>query len=295
MPDEPRRSVQASGPRPVASAAMAPDSWGSRAAQLARVGEVEVLTWPMLAELGVDAAFTARDGGVSTGPYRSLNLGLHVGDDPAAVAENRRRAATALGASVDDFVFGMQVHGAHAAIVTARDAGRGARATADALADTDALVTAERGPVLVTLVADCSPILLVDPDARVLATVHAGWRGAVRDAVGATINAMAALGASARRIVAVIGPTVSPTGYVVGPEVEAAVRSSLGDAAQTVLWQHGDRWRLDVCGANRAQLVAAGVAPGSVHLSPYATGDGRFFSDRAARPCGRFGLLARLR
>lgn len=274
---------------------MPPDPLGYGTAKLARAGDVEVLTWPMLAELGVDAAFTARDGGVSTGPYRSLNLGLHVGDEPAAVAENRRRAAAALGAPVDDLVFGVQVHGAHASVVTARDAGRGARSTADAVPDTDALVTATPGPVLVTLVADCSPILLVDPDARVLATVHAGWRGAVHDTVGAAIGAMATLGASAPRTVAVIGPTVSPSGYVVGPEVEAAARASLGAAAQTVLWEHGDRWRFDVSGANRAKLVAAGVPPESVHTSPYGTGDGRFFSDRAARPCGRFGLLARLR
>lgn len=274
---------------------MPPNSLGSGTAQLARAGDVEVLTWPMLADLGVDAACTARDGGVSTGPYRSLNLGLHVGDEPAAVAENRRRAAAVLGAPIDDLVFGVQVHGAHASLVTARDAGRGARSTADAIAGTDALVTATPGPVLVTLVADCSPILLVDPDARVLATVHAGWRGAVHDTVGAAIDAMGALGASARRIVAVIGPTVAPSGYVIGTEVEAAARASLGESAKTVLWAHGDRWRFDVAGANRAQLVAAGVPPESVHTSPYATGDGHFFSDRAARPCGRFGLLARLR
>jgi YfiH family protein len=264
-------------------------------AVLSRAGEIEVLSWPWLGELGVDAAVTTRECGVSTGTYRALNLGMHVGDDPDAVLENRRRAASALGATLDELVFARQVHGARATVVGARDAGRGARDAHDAIEDCDALVTAEPGPVLVTLVADCSPILLVDPVARVLATVHAGWRGAVAGTVGAALESMAALGAQADRTVAVIGPTVSPSTYVVGPEVASAARTAFGDRADEVLWDHGDRWRFDVAGANRMQLVSAGVAEPRISTSPFTSGDGPFFSDRAARPCGRFGLLARLR
>ncbi len=258
------------------------------------VGEVEVLSWQWLADLGVDAVVTTRDHGVSTGPYRSLNLGLHVGDDPEAVAENRRRAASALGAQLDDLVFAAQVHGTRAAVVDGRDAGRGARRAEDAIEGADALVTAQPGPVLVTMVADCSPVLLFDPEARVLATVHAGWRGAVAGAACAALATMATLGARAERTVALIGPTVSPEGYVVGPEVEAAARAAFGPRADGVLWPHGERWRFDVAGANHLQLRAAGIAEERISLSSLSTGDGPFFSDRAARPCGRFGLLARL-
>jgi polyphenol oxidase len=268
---------------------------GGSGAQLERAGEIEVLSWPWLADLGVDAVVTTREGGVSTGPYRSLNLGLHVGDDPDAVAENRRRAAGALGAGVQDLVFATQVHGTHATVVGTRDAGRGARGPEDAIADCDALVTAQPGPVLVTLVADCSPILLVDPEARVLATVHAGWRGAVDGTARAALDTMVALGARRERTVACIGPTVSEASYVVGPEVDAAARSAFGPGADQVLWPHGDRWRFDVAGANRLQLLAGGVTESLISLSPFASGDGPFFSDRIARPCGRFGLLARLR
>ncbi|MDA8312372.1 MAG: polyphenol oxidase family protein [Actinomycetota bacterium] len=264
-------------------------------AQLTRAGDVEVLSWPWLADLGVDAVVTTRECGVSTGTYRALNLGLHVGDDPEAVVENRRRAASALGASLDDLIFAAQVHGTLATVVGAADAGRGARSARDAVDATDALVTAVPGPVLVTLVADCSPVLLVDPDARVLATVHSGWRGAVGGAVASALETMAALGARADRTTAIIGPTVSPTAYVVGAEVASAARTALGAQADRVLWEHGDRWRLDVAGANRLQLLAAGIAEDHIAASPFASGDGPFFSDRVARPCGRFGLLARLR
>jgi YfiH family protein len=268
---------------------------GQDSAALLRAGEVEVLSWPWLADLGVDAAVTTRAHGASVGPYRSLNLGLHVGDDPDAVAENRRRAATALGTGVGDLVFARQVHGTRAAVVGRAEAGRGALHDRDALEAADALVTAEPGPVLVTLVADCSPVLLVDPEARVLATVHAGWRGAVAGVVRSALDSMAALGARADRTIAVIGPTVSPAVYVVGPEIEAAARTTLGADANRVLWAHGDRFRFDVAGANRLQLRAGGVGDGRIVGTSFTSGDEHFFSDRSERPCGRFGLLARLR
>lgn len=264
-------------------------------AELSRAGEIEVLSWPWLSDLGVEAVVTTRECGVSTGTYRALNLGLHVGDDPEAVTENRRRAASALGATLDDLVFAHQVHGTRATVVGAGDAGRGVRNVEDAIEDADALVTAETGPVLVTLVADCSPMLLVEPEARVLATVHAGWRGAVTGTVRAALETMATLGARAERTVAVIGPTVSPSTYVVGSEVAAAAEAAFGADAGEVLWEHGDRWRFDVAGANRLQLRAAGVSEDRISMSPFTSGDGPFFSDRTARPCGRFGLLARLR
>jgi len=267
----------------------------SGSAEIRRVGGLDAHVWPGVAALGVDAIVTTRAGGVSTGPYCSLNLGLHVGDDPDAVRENRRRAAHAFGAALDDLVFATQVHGVRSEVVTGDDAGKGARAVDDAIAATDALVTCDTGPVLVTLVADCAPILLVDPDAHVLATVHAGWRGAVAGTVAAAITTMQGLGGRPTRTVAWIGPAVDAATYEVGPEVAEAARTRLGAQAAAVLAPMGDRWRFDVAEANRRQLLAAGVPEHHVHRSQFTTGDDRFFSDRAARPCGRFGLMARLR
>ncbi len=269
-----------------------------RGPRLRRVGDLEVLEWPALADLGVDVMVTTRRGGVSAGPYASLNLGLHVGDDPHAVVENRRRAAGALGVTLDDLVVGAQVHGRQVAVVGPAECGRGARAAADALDGVDALVATDAGVTLVTLVADCVPVVLVDPVARVVATAHAGWRGTVARVLDAALSAMGGLGSSPADTVAALGPAVAPERYPVGPEVARAARSGLGEAtAAAALAPDGhDRWRFDLCEANRRVLVDAGVPADQVLLAAVPTGaPGPFFSDRQQRPCGRFALLARLR
>ena len=301
---------------------MRPPSRRQAADRFRRAGGLTVLHWPALDALGATAVVTTRHGGVSTGPYDSLNLGLHVGDRPDAVLENRRRAAAAVGAGLDDLVFAEQVHGPAAAVVGLGARGRGARQAGAAVPGADALVTAEAGPVLVTLVADCVPLVLLDPVAGVLATVHAGWRGTVARAAAAAVRSMVALGADPSAVVAGIGPAVSPATYEVGPEVAAAFAGAFGPAAEDDHLavprpaRHGgdagggsgggggsgsrpadgtDRWTVDLARANRRVLLDAGVPAGAVHCTAAATGPGGpFFSDRAARPCGRFGLLARL-
>lgn len=264
--------------------------------RLERADGLEVLRWTALDAAGVDALVTTRHGGVSRGPYRSLNLALHVGDDPAAVAENRRRAAAALGAPLGDLVFAEQVHGSRATVVTAADRGRGVAEPAGAVPSTDALVTAEAGPVLVTLVADCVPMVLVDPTARVLSTVHAGWRGTAARVAEAAVVAMTGAGADPAQMVAALGPAISPAAYRVGDEVAHALVEGVGDCTG-VLSPSGDGgWLADLWEANRRVLVAAGVPDGAISVAGVPTGDhGPFYSDRAERPCGRFGLLARLR
>jgi polyphenol oxidase len=270
-----------------------PETHGA-AARLERRGDLEVLAWPALARLGVSAVVTTSAGGVSVGPYESLNLGLHVDDDPDAVLENRRRAAAALGADLDRLVFGQQVHGTRASVVGAAERGRGARLQSDALADTDSLVTADPGTILVTLVADCVPVLLFDPQARVLACAHAGWRGALSGVLEEAIAEMRSLGASADRIVAAIGPAVAKERYQVGEEVFDAAQAVLGhDVSALAPPDDSGRWLLDLPGVVRCLLERAGVEPASCLVAPYVTGD-HFYSDRAARPCGRFGLLARI-
>jgi YfiH family protein len=261
-------------------------------ARLERRGTLDVLVWPALTRLGANAVVTTRSGGASVGPYESLNLALHVGDDPGAVVDNRRRAAAALGAGLEDLVFSTQVHGTRAALVTAADRGRGSIEQSHAIGETDALVTADVGSVLVTLVADCVPVVLFDPKARVLACAHAGWRGALSGVLEETITAMRSLGAATDRIVAGMGPSVAKEGYQVGPEVFDAAKRALGGAVATLAPPDGTgRWLLDLEGSVRCLLERVGVDPGSCLTSGFSTG-GPFFSDRAARPCGRFGLLA---
>ncbi|MBA2282429.1 MAG: laccase domain-containing protein, partial [Acidimicrobiia bacterium] len=135
---------------------------------------------------------TNRHGGVSEGPYESLNLGDHVGDDPEAVRANRERVAVGIG--VDRLTMADQRHGARVAVVDRSNAGAGHAGAAEAAAEfgaTDALVTAEPGVALAVLVADCAPVVLWDEFRRVLAVAHCGRPGAVLDVVGATVEAMA--------------------------------------------------------------------------------------------------------
>lgn len=256
-----------------------------------------VLEWTAFDRLGVDAVVTTRAGGVSVGPYASLNLGLHVGDDPAAVVTNRQRAAHALGTSLDRFVFCQQTHEPNVAVVTAQDAGAGARDEAGALAATDALVTRTPGIVLVVMVADCVPLVLLDPAAGVLAAVHAGWKGTIRGVTTRAVQVMTELGAAVERIEAGIGPSIHPDRYQVGPEVRALAAQVWPDTVDEVIRpeETGGRWTFDLWRANSLQLTSAGVRPGNVHLAGVGTGPGTpFFSHRLQGPCGRFAAVARL-
>ena len=251
------------------------------------------MRWRCFEGMPVVALVTGRDGGVSTGPYESLNLGLHVGDDPENVVENRRRAAAALGLALEDMVFCHQTHGRDVAVVDGRHRGRGTTRTEDAL-PADALVTATPDVGLAVLVADCVPIVLYDPKAHVLGTVHAGWKddAAHRRRGRGDGRSRRRAGPDRRRIA-----PVTADRYQVGDDVADAARDCFGDDVDGVLRPDGTgRWLLDLWAANRRVLAEAGVDPANVEVGPVGTGPGTpFFSDRAERPCGRFAALARLR
>jgi hypothetical protein len=274
-------------------------------------GGLRLLAWPALDASGITAAVTARDGGVSGGPYATLNLSLSVGDEPSLVLENRRRLATVLGVSPGDFVFARQVHGAGVGVVGDADRGNGAYSLDDAVGSArgdgvDALVTASPAVVLAILTADCLPVVLHDPVAGVLACVHAGWRGTVAGVAAAAVTAMRELGSRPSDVVAGLGPAIAGDRYQVGPDVHEAVTATFGAAAAAFLrpdrrpgagpqtQPSQDRWLLDLSAANRHALREAGVPADRIHASTIPTGTGAFFSDRAARPCGRLALVAQL-
>jgi YfiH family protein len=256
---------------------------------------LRVLAWPALDRYPVDALVTTRQGGVSAGDYATLNLSFGVGDRPEDVLENRRRAAAALDAGLGDLAFGTQVHGAVARVVTRADRGRGAAVADGGVGEADALVTSDPGTGLGALVADCVPIVLYDPAAHVLACVHAGWRGTVARVTDAALAAMAALGTRPGDVVAGIGPAIGPDRYQVGEDVAEAARECFGGHAPLVIRPDGTgRWLFDLWSANRVLLREAGVADQNIHVAAVPTG-ADFYSNRTARPCGRFGVLARLR
>ena len=255
-----------------------------------------VLTWPVFDGHELDAMVTTREGGVSTGRFHSLNLGLLVGDDPAAVLANRARVASALGSSLDDFVFGEQSHQPKVQVVTDEHRGRGARTMATAIAGTDALVTTVPGIALAVLAADCVPLVLFDPQARILACVHAGWGGTVRGVTPAAVATMRTLGAEPARILAGIGPAIHPDRYQVGAEVAELAAEAFGNQVDAVVRPDGTgRWLFDLWQANTLQLTAVGVPADQVHVAGRDTGPGTpFFSHRSEGPCGRFAAVARL-
>lgn len=258
-------------------------------------GGADVATWGIFEGRGLEAVVTTRDGGVSEGPFASLNLALHVGDEPDRVLENRRRALSLLGAGLEELIVAEQVHGAHVSVVGAAERSRGARSTADAIGATDALVTSEGGVVVSILVADCAPVALFDPASRVLGCAHAGWRGATGGVIEATIGAMAALGARPGRVLAGIGPCVGEHAYEVGGEVLDAARRHLGAAGPWARPGRAGHFWFDLAGYLEVLLHRAGVAAGHIERSALETGpSGPFFSARAEGTCGRFGLLARI-
>ena len=161
--------------------------------------------------VGLRHAFFGRRGGVGAGVYRSLNCGLGTGDDPAHVRENRRRAVRALTSPAQ----------ATPQLVTCRqEHGRGCVAIADDtdvadLPPADAIVTRRAGVAIGVLTADCVPVLLADPSARVIACAHAGWRGLVSGVLEAVVCGMRELGARPRNSIAVLGPAISQTFYEV--------------------------------------------------------------------------------
>jgi polyphenol oxidase len=223
--------------------------------------------------VGVGVAVTDRDGGVSRPPWASLNLADHVGDDAVAVTDNRHRLADEIG--VATLATMRQVHGAQVAVVD------GAPAEPP---EADALVTTARDVALVVLVADCTPILLSDRRAGVVAAVHAGRRGLAAGVLPATLSVMAALHARPDRVHAVVGPGICPEHYEVPADMRAeVVASAPGSDATTSRGAPA----LDIRAGLLRQLHDAGVRRLAV-LPQCTAEDERFFSHRRDGVTGRF-------
>lgn len=224
--------------------------------------------------LGVPHGFFTRRGGVSEGPFASLNCSLSSADDPARVAENRARVARAMAVAPDRLVGVQQVHG----VVVARvglpwPAGQGPAA--------DALVTARPGVALGVITADCAPVLFADPSAGVVGAAHAGWRGAVAGVLEATLREMVALGAAPARVRAAIGPRIGQQSYEVGADLRSAVLA--GGSEHDAWFAPGRRpghWQFDLGGYCAARLRRIGLASIALLPADTAAEPERFFSHR---------------
>ncbi|HEY5290124.1 MAG TPA: peptidoglycan editing factor PgeF [Caulobacteraceae bacterium] len=235
-----------------------------------------VLQSSLLAEVaGVRHAFFTRAGGVSGGVFESLNVGVGSTDDPAAVAENRRRAAAWFGAAPEALATCYQVHSAR--VITAEGSWRGDRPEADGV------VTKISKLICGALAADCAPVLLADGEARIVAAVHAGWRGALAGVVGEAVEAMIGLGATRARVAAAVGPCIGPASYEVGMEFLAAFEGR--DPAFARFFAPGaaaDKRRFDLPGFVLSRLEAAGVGKREWIGADTFAEETQFFSNRRA-------------
>jgi YfiH family protein len=232
------------------------------------------LVSPLLSAIpGLRHAFFTRDGGVSDGVYESLNGGIGSSDDPARVAENRRRMAEQLGVAPQHF---LSVHQTHSPdVVVASGPWQGpSRPLADAI------VTRTEGLAIGASAADCGPILLVDPNARVIGAAHAGWKGALTGIVESTVEAMEKLGAERSGIVAAIGPLIRQHSYEVGGEfVERFIEADAEHALFFIPSAREGHAMFDLAGFIRMRLENAGVLMiDDTGLDTYS--DERFFSYR---------------
>jgi polyphenol oxidase len=234
-----------------------------------------VLTSPLLAAVpGIGHAFFTRRGGVSKGIYASLNVGSGSRDDAADVAENRRRAAAAFGLGAEALKTCYQVHSARVRIAPAAWGGARPRA--------DGVVTARPGLICGALAADCAPVLIADGQARIVAAVHAGWRGALAGVMEAAVAAMSDLGASPSRMVAAVGPCIGPASYEVGLDFVERFESGGAHGPFFAAAGSADKRRFDLPGYVLSRLRGAGVAHCEwIGRDTFAEEDA-FFSNRRA-------------
>jgi len=212
------------------------------------------LASPLLSAIpGLRHAFFTRDGGASDGIYASLNGGIGSSDDPARVAENRRRMAAQMGVTSDRFLSVHQIHSPDAVVASGPwESASRPRA--------DAMVTRIEGLALGVTAADCGPILFVDPAARVIGAAHAGWKGALTGIVESTVAAMEKLGAERSGIVAAIGPLIRQHSYEVGGEfVERFVEADAENGVFFIPSAREGHAMFDLAGFIRMRLENAGV------------------------------------
>ncbi|MHB1416280.1 MAG: peptidoglycan editing factor PgeF [Chloroflexota bacterium] len=247
---------------------------------------------------GVDGlvhVVSGRQGGVSEGQFRSLNLSTAVPDRQEAVFENRRRLAVALGADPQRLLKPGQVHGTECLVVGRAEIAAGLAGVADSPLVADGLLTAEPDLYLFMTFADCVPVLLYDPVHRVVGLVHAGWKGTVAGAARQAVQtAVKAFGCRPQDVLAGIGPSIGPDRYEVGEDVAEAARRAFPGANGLVEYRENGKAHLDLWRANAYQLEQLGVLAANIEISGLCTASHTdlFFSHRAEKgKTGRMGAV----
>ena len=245
--------------------------------------------FPKLEQLGFAHAFTCRVRGNSTIVPGTLNMALHVGDEPQKVLLNRKAVARALAIDAAAITTCEQVHGSKVEIVTKERIGSGALAFPEAIAGTDALITVEKNAPLMLFFADCVPVILADPVTGAVGVAHAGWRGSVAGIAAKTAERMVReFGVDLKNLIAAIGPSIGPCCYEVDDVVYEQGKNYYDCFMPTTV----GHWRLDLWRMNELQLLEKGLLSENILRADVCTEDNKelFFSYRGEN--GKTGRLA---
>ena len=235
---------------------------------------------------------STRGGGVSKEPYNSLNLGLHVDDDTESVLENRKILAAALDTEPDRFVMLKQVHSGEAVFITKKDRGRGTFDYAEAIDGADALITNSPDIYLMVQVADCVSVLLFDPVQKVVAAVHAGWRGTMKQISKSTVLKMQEeFHCEPQNIIAGIGPSIGPCCFESEKEDLLEKWKEMYSEEDKVIESKDNRTFINLWQANKIQLMRLGVEEKNIEVAGVCTccNTDEFYSYKKESLTGRFG------
>ncbi len=246
-------------------------------------GKMQLGVFSLFSKKRLVHGISTRFGGVSKPPFASLNMALHTGDSPASVWENRRRFANVLQVDATRIVSPRQVHGDTIRIVTAADAGMGARCYDASLWACDALLTKEPTIPLVLCFADCVPLLFYDPVQHIAAVAHAGWKATIANIGQKTVFRMCeAFGSRPQDILAAIGPAIGACCFEVGEEVKDQFDASFIGKSKLFVSALNEKFTIDLWAANRLQLEKAGVLSEHIDSADICTkcNDDLFYSYR---------------
>jgi YfiH family protein len=244
---------------------------------------------------GVNLAFSARQGGVSEGVYNSLNMGLHVGDQPGLVLENRSRYLNIFDARLDDVVCCQQVHGNHVTRIDRIDRGRGARDLEDAVIGCDSMITNSPGVYLLSFYADCVPVYFYDPVNRAIGMAHCGWKGTLGKIAPNTLAAMnREYNTSPDDVRIFIGPGIGPCCFEVQPDLAAKVNAEFNILHDIIINKNKGIFTWDLQETNNQLLINCGVKPSHICVCRLCTSCNieNFYSYRKEKSnTGRMGAL----
>lgn len=249
---------------------------------------LEIADWQTAYD--IKAGFTTKNGGVSSGAFQTNNQSYTVGDDAAAVLQNRKMLAEAVGIPLEQWVFAQQQHTKNIQRVSVADCGAGVTDFESGIAATDGLYTSDKGVVLAAFFADCTPVYFAAPTKGLIGIVHAGWQGTVQEISRAFVKEWFALGVKAKDIQVVIGPHASQSAYRVGIDVvQQVIDMELLDARDALIDLGEGQFKLDTGYLNYLQLIDLDIPEENIVMSSYCTisDSDLFFSYRRENKTGR--------